>query len=74
MKENREAYGQLAERAARLLAAVAGAISKNNHDQEKLKGMEGNVARLLLCVLALFVTARTSDAPEQDAPGDQVRC
>jgi hypothetical protein len=49
MKENREAYEDLADRAVRLLAAVANSISKASLD--KLKGMEGNVARLLLCVL-----------------------
>jgi hypothetical protein len=49
MKENRDAYEDLADRAVRLLAAVANAVSKAN--QEKLRGMEGNVARLLLCVL-----------------------
>jgi hypothetical protein len=49
MKENREAYEELADRAVRLLAAVANTISKSN--PEKLKGMEGNVAGLLLYVL-----------------------
>jgi hypothetical protein len=49
MKENREAYEDLADRAVQLLAAVANTISKASPD--KLKGMEGNVARLLLCVL-----------------------
>jgi hypothetical protein len=49
MKENREAYEQLADRAAQLLAAVANTISKAS--PEKLKGMEGNVERLLRCVL-----------------------
>jgi hypothetical protein len=49
VKENREAYEDLADRAVRLLAAVANTISKASPD--KLKGMEGNVARLLLCVL-----------------------
>jgi hypothetical protein len=53
MKENREAYEDLADRAVRLLAAVADTISKAN--PEKMKGMEGNVARLLLCVLDLAI-------------------
>jgi hypothetical protein len=49
MKANREEYEQLADRAARLLAAVANAIMKAS--PEKLKGMEGNTARLLMCVV-----------------------
>jgi hypothetical protein len=53
MKENREAYEDLADRAVRLLAAVANIISKSNPD--KLRGIEGNVARLLLCVLDLAI-------------------
>jgi hypothetical protein len=48
MKENREAYEELADRAVRLLAAVANTISMSNPG--KLKGMEGNVAGLLLYV------------------------
>jgi hypothetical protein len=48
MKEKHEAYEELADRAVRLLAAVAKATSKT--DPEKLKGMEGNVARLIQCV------------------------
>jgi hypothetical protein len=49
MKENREGYEQLADRATRLLAAIANSITKAS--PEKLKGMEGNVSRLLLCVV-----------------------
>jgi hypothetical protein len=49
MKQNREAYEDLADRAVRLLAAVADTVSKTN--LEKLKGIEGNLVRLLLCVL-----------------------
>jgi hypothetical protein len=54
MKEKREAYEELADRAVRLLAAVAKAISKT--DPEKLKGMEGNVTRLIQCVLDLTIS------------------
>jgi hypothetical protein len=54
MKDNREGYEQLADRAARLLAAVANTIMKA--DSEKLKGMEGNVACLLMCVVFLATT------------------
>jgi hypothetical protein len=49
MKDSREEYAQLADRAARLLAAVANTIMKAS--PEKLKGMEGNIARLLVCVV-----------------------
>jgi hypothetical protein len=45
MKENREAYEQLVDRAVQLLAAVANTISKAS--PERLKGMESNVERLL---------------------------
>jgi hypothetical protein len=54
MKENREEYEQLADRAARLLGAVANAIMKAS--PEKLKGMEGNTARLLMCVVHSMTT------------------
>jgi hypothetical protein len=46
MKESCKAYEETADRAVRLLAPVANAISKAN--SEKLTGMEGNV---LFCVL-----------------------
>jgi hypothetical protein len=49
MKDNREGYEQLADRAAKLLAAVANSLMKAS--LEKLKGMEANVSRLLLCVV-----------------------
>jgi hypothetical protein len=49
MKENREQYGLLADRAAKLLAAIVNVIMKTS--PEKLKGMEANVARLVVCVL-----------------------
>jgi hypothetical protein len=70
MKENREAYEQLAERAVQLLAAVANAISKAS--PEKLKEMEGNVERLLLCVLNGIKPIHLPYATEQRTPGDQV--
>jgi hypothetical protein len=69
MKENHEGYEQLADRAARLLAAVANTIMKAN--SEKLKGMEGNVARLLLCVVNSWHCAHRSNASEQHSSGDQ---
>jgi hypothetical protein len=59
MKENREQYEQLANRAAKLLAAIANVIMKGS--PEKLKGMEGNVARLLMCVLHPFIPTRQLD-------------
>jgi hypothetical protein len=59
MKDNREAYEQLAERAAQLLAAVANTTSKAS--PEKLKGMEGNVERLLRCVLDIIAPILSSD-------------
>jgi hypothetical protein len=46
MKESCKAYEEIADRAVRLLAPVANAISKAN--SEKLTGMEKNV---LFCVL-----------------------
>jgi hypothetical protein len=49
MKENHEGYEQLADRAVRLLAAVVNDITKAS--PEKLRGMEGNVMRLLMCVI-----------------------
>jgi hypothetical protein len=49
MKENREGYEQIADRAVRLLAAVADTLTKAS--PEKLKGLEGNVARLVMCVI-----------------------
>jgi hypothetical protein len=70
MKENREAYEQLADRAVQLLAAVANTISKAS--PEKLKGMEGNVERLLRCVLDVIAPIPPPDATEQHAPGDRV--
>jgi hypothetical protein len=68
MKENREAYEQLADRAVQLLAAVANTISKAS--PEKLKGMEGYMERLLRCVLDVIVLIPPPDATEQHAPGD----
>jgi hypothetical protein len=46
MKENREGYEQLADRTARLLAAVASAITKA--DPQQLSGLEKNIARWVL--------------------------
>jgi hypothetical protein len=68
MKDNHEGYEQLAGRAARLLAAVANTIMKAN--SEKLKGMEGNVARLLMCVVIVRHYAHRSNASEQHPSGD----
>jgi hypothetical protein len=68
MKDNHEAYEQLADRAARLLAAVANTIMKA--DAEQLKGMEGNVARLLMCVVILRHYAYRSNKSEQHPSGD----
>jgi hypothetical protein len=70
MKDNREQYEQLSDRAARLLAAVANEIMKAN--PEKLKGMEGNVARLLMCVPSSFITRRQLDTVKQHATGDKI--
>jgi hypothetical protein len=53
MKDNRKQYEQLSDRATKLLAAIANEIMKAN--PEKLKGMEGNVARLLMCVAYPFI-------------------
>jgi hypothetical protein len=74
MKENREEYEQLADRAARLLAALANVIMKAT--PEKLKGMEGNVARLLMCVIVTIIFARCFDSTGQHVEGDPVddRC
>jgi hypothetical protein len=68
MKENHEGYEQLADRAVRLLAAVANAITKAS--PEKLKGMEGNVMRLLMCVITN--PTRRPDAPVKHAPENHV--
>jgi hypothetical protein len=46
MKDNREGYEQLADRTARLLAAVASTITKA--DPEKLKSLDQHIARLVL--------------------------
>jgi hypothetical protein len=48
MKDNRESYEQLAVRVTRLIAAIANVVQKASPD--KLKGMEGNLSHLLLCV------------------------
>jgi hypothetical protein len=74
MNENREEYEQLADRAARLLAAVANAIMKAS--PEKLKGMEGNTARLLMCVVHSITSRVYVEAVNQNDEGDQVidRC
>jgi hypothetical protein len=60
MKHNREQYEQLTDRATKLLAAIANEIMKAS--PEKLKGMEGNIARLLRCVLYPFILTRQLDA------------
>jgi hypothetical protein len=74
MKENREGYEQLVDRAARLLAALANVIMKAT--PEKLKGMEGNVARLLMCVIVPIIFARCFDPTGQHVERDPVdrRC
>jgi hypothetical protein len=61
MKENREGYERLADRAVRLLAAVANTITKAS--PEKMKGMEGNLLRLLMCVTNLINPTRRPNAP-----------
>jgi hypothetical protein len=53
-----------------LLAAVANTLMKAN--PEKLKGMEGNVARLLLCVVVFMTPTCRPHAPGKHPPGDQV--
>jgi hypothetical protein len=70
MKENREGYERLADRAVRLLAAVANTITKAS--PEKMKGMEGNVLRLLMCVMNAFDLTRRPDAPVKHASEDPV--
>jgi hypothetical protein len=70
MKENREGYERLVDRAVRLLAAVANTITKAN--PEKMKGMEGNVLRLLMCVMNAFDPTRRPDAPVKHASEDPV--
>jgi hypothetical protein len=70
MKENREQYEQLADRAAKLLAAIANVIMKAI--PEKLKGMEGNVARLLMCIFNPFIPTRHVDANKQHATRDKI--
>jgi hypothetical protein len=70
MKDNRDQYEQLADRATKLLAAIANEIMKAN--PEKLKGMEGNVARLVMCVLYSFIPTRQLDAIKQHATGDKI--
>jgi hypothetical protein len=70
MKENREGYEQLADRAVRLLAAVANTITKAS--PEKLKDMEGNISRLLMCVINPFIQTRRSHAREKYPPGGHV--
>jgi hypothetical protein len=68
MKENREAYETLAERAVQLLATVANALMKAGPD--KLRGMEDNVVRLRLCVRDIIALNHLSDHNEQHARGD----
>jgi hypothetical protein len=55
-------YEQLADRAVRLLAAVANTLTKAS--PEKLKGMEGDVSRLVMCVINSFIHTRRSHSPE----------
>jgi hypothetical protein len=69
MKENHKAYETLADRAVQLLATVANTIMKA--DPDKLRGMEGNVAQLLLCVLDVITPTHPSDRNEQHAQGDR---
>jgi hypothetical protein len=70
MKENREGYEQLADRAVRLLAAIANTPTKAS--PEKVKSMEGNVARLVMCVIKSFFTRVDLIRPKYP-PGDHVR-
>jgi hypothetical protein len=71
MKENRKAYETLADRVVQLLATVANTIMKAGLD--KLRGMEGNVAELILCVLNVITPTHMhpSDHEEQHAQGDR---
>jgi hypothetical protein len=69
MKENRKAYETLAGRAVQLLATVANTIMKAGPD--KRRGMEGNVAQLILCVLNVITPTHPSDHEEQHAQGDR---
>jgi hypothetical protein len=70
MKENREGYERLADRAVRLLAAVANTVTKAS--PEKMKGMEGNLLRLLMCVTNPINPTRRPNAPVKHASEDPV--
>jgi hypothetical protein len=70
MKENRESYEQLADRAVSMLAAIANAIAKAN--PEKLKSMEASIAQLILCVIYHSTPMISPDAIKQHTPGNQI--
>jgi hypothetical protein len=70
MKENREGYEQVADRTARLLAAVASAVTKANPQQ--LKGLEEHVMSLVSWVLNPCTTLSWSDDINQHATRDKV--
>jgi hypothetical protein len=70
MKENHEAWETLADRAVQLLAIVANKIM--NAGPEQLRGMKGNVAQLLLCVLDVITPTHPSDFNAQRARRDPV--
>jgi hypothetical protein len=72
MKENREQYGQLADRAAKLLEAIVNVIMQTS--PKKLKGMEAKVARLVMCVLYPFNPTGQLDATKQHATEDKIHC
>jgi hypothetical protein len=70
MKETREAYKTLADRAVQLLAAVANTTSKAS--PEKLIGMESNVQRLIEWVTDGVAHIHPPDAIEQHASENRV--
>jgi hypothetical protein len=69
MKENRQAYEQLADRATLILTAITNEISEA--DTEKIKAMEENLSRLLRYVRKLNNFARPPDTMRKHAPWDQ---
>jgi hypothetical protein len=69
MKENRQAYEQLADRATLILTAVTNEISEA--DTETIKAMEENLSCLLRYVRNLNNFARSPDTIRKHAPGDQ---
>jgi hypothetical protein len=70
MKENREAWETLAERAVQLLVIVANTLLKTGPDNRR--GMKANVARLRLCVRDVITLTHPSHHNEQHTRGDSV--